>query len=214
MAHRTEVHLLVSINYSYSTEASYTQILGETKRALTWLKDNANNLGIDPARIVVAGDSAGGHLAAFLATSAGTYDLGATGDTSVAAALSIYGPHDFLLEEYTDSCGLEVELLYEFLDCNPNGALPSLACDADDLIASSPATYIDASDPPMMLVHGQQDCVVPWEQSAHMANLLEQAGVPVNLQLTPTGEHDVDTLSTSALDMARWIADQNGCPVP
>jgi acetyl esterase/lipase len=207
-------YTLISINYSYATEVPYTQILGETKRALAWVKDNAASIGVDPERIVAAGDSAGGHLASFLATSSGAYDLGVQSDTRVAAGVSYYGVYDLAMEDYQDACGMELELLYEFLDCDGSLGMPSQACDADDLAAASPSTYVDPNDPPMLLAHGQQDCVVPWEQAQRMGDVLQDAGVPHVLSLSPQGEHDPGTLDITSRDIAAWIADTVGCPTP
>lgn len=86
--------LCVSADYRLAPGASFPDPLVDAKRVLVWVRAHAEELGADPARVAVAGSSAGGHLAALAAFTAGDAALQPgfeDADTSVAAVVSLYG---------------------------------------------------------------------------------------------------------------------------
>lgn len=78
------------VNYGLAPSVPLEEIVAQARRSVAWLRENAKEHGADPSRIVVAGHSAGGHLAAMCAV-----------DAPVAAVATLSGLHD--LRPLTDS---------------------------------------------------------------------------------------------------------------
>lgn len=166
---------LASIDYRLTGQGTFPNHIIDCKDALIFLKENAAQYGYDPKRIIVAGDSAGGHLAALMGTSAGHTDWEPAGaDCSVQAVIDFYGPTVFGREwpnsTKPDSC--ESQLI---------GAPVASAQGRARTAAASPLTYIDGSEPPFLIFHGDADDVVPYAQSVYLRDALEKVGVPVSL---------------------------------
>ena len=92
-------HVVMDIDYTLAPATDVPGMVGDVKRALIWLKQNAAAYGVNPERIVLIGGSAGGHLAllaAYTPNDAALQPDGSTVDTSVRAVVSFYGPTDFL----------------------------------------------------------------------------------------------------------------------
>ena len=91
--------LCASIDYRLSPEATFPDHLEDVKRAIAWLRTNAEEFGGDPKFVAVTGGSAGGHLAALAALTGNESDLQPgfeTANTSVQACVPLYGIHDLL----------------------------------------------------------------------------------------------------------------------
>lgn len=179
-----------SLGYA-AVPVSYRLVAGEQGRhpaavndvrcAVRHLRVHAEELGIDPARIGVLGFSAGGHLAAMVGTASEATGLEpecplTDGSPSVQAAVAFYGAHDLNARFGSGARAL----IREFVG-PPNSA--------EQRAAASPITYVDAHDPPMLLVHGRRDTVVPIEQSRLMFARLREAGVPAQLVEIREGLH-------------------------
>ncbi len=217
---------LVSVGYRLAGQGQdpWPGMIREIKSAIRWLKINAAELGIDPDLIIVTGESAGAHLAAMLASSAGVPNLegtvnpGATSD--VAGAVLFYGPYEF--ETISDQ-GLDLVLdgtctvdtlnpltIWILLDCplDPFSLDPLSGCKNDDLVEASPVTHIDMTDPPMFAASGTSDCFVPWMQVNDLNNALNTSSVPHEVSVTVGGAHDVETLDIGAGQVIDFL-DQN-----
>ncbi len=162
---------VASLEYRLSAEAKFPAQLQDAKAALRFLGANAGKYRIDPARVGVWGGSAGGHLTALTALTCKDTGLDpkAAGDLCPTAAVTWYGVFDFSL-----------------MDSGPDGNAAggrllgcSGPCPADRNAAVSPVTYIDAKDPPFLLIHGTEDKVVPIAQSQLAEARFKAAGVPV-----------------------------------
>ncbi|MFG2341048.1 alpha/beta hydrolase fold domain-containing protein [Streptomyces yangpuensis] len=208
---------LVSIDYRHSLEAPFPAQLHDVKAAIRYVRAFAGDLGIDPGRIGVWGESAGGHLAA-LAGLVGTADAhrpggaedGGTegtacgaaadhvalegtqgvgsGETGVLAVVDWYGVSDL------------VALATHPMPPMPSGVefpdpyealLGASVADRPDLArAASPVTYAEGSNPPpFLLVHGTRDGLVPYSQSEVLAAALKGAGGEVTLQPVEGADH-------------------------
>ncbi len=181
-----EGFVVVSLEYRLAAEARFPAQLQDVRAALRYMRANAGRYSLDPARVGVWGGSAGGHLAALATLSCGIGSLDVPGTTApegsecAQAAVTWYGVFDFTTQTATRSNGDPG--IASLLGCEG-------ACTADDYGPASPVTYIDPSDPPMLLIHGETDAVVSIEQSRQAERLLTAAGVPVRSIYIPGVDH-------------------------
>lgn len=160
-------------DYRLSGEARFPAPLDDLRAALRWLELRAPELGLDPARTVVWGESAGGHLASLLAL-----------DPAVAASGAViwYAPSDLTLPRgpFDPRSATTSEAL--LLGAAP-AAVPERAR------AASPVARVHRGAPPFLLVHGERDTMVPGAHSEALAARLREAGVPVELRTVPGADH-------------------------
>ena len=105
-----------NVNYRLSPGATFPDHLVDCKRAVAWIREHADDYGIDPDFICVTGGSAGGHLTALVGTTVGDprFQPGFEGaDTSVAAAVPFYGIYDFTP---SGAFGADPEIYRRFLE--------------------------------------------------------------------------------------------------
>lgn len=180
---------MASLNYRLSQEAIFPAQLIDCKAAIRWLRAHASDYGIDPNRIAVWGASAGGHLVALLGTTGDDkeFDQGENTNISsrVQAVCDWFGPTDFMqITNYPsqlhhgDSNSPESLLIGGVIGQNP-----------DKVLAANPIHYITKDDPPFLIMHGDKDPLVPWQQSQILADALKKAGVPVQFHIVPGGGH-------------------------
>lgn len=167
-----EGYLCVASEYRLVQESPWPAQIEDVRTALRWMRSNATQLGIDPDRIAIEGNSAGAHLALM---AAGDQQEGA----EVAAAVAIYAPTLFAHEG------------------RPRGAVPLAALvdgggTADVATQASPLSLVTPAFPPTMLVHGSADELVPLAASLVMYEALAGAGVPTELHLYAEQAHAFD----------------------
>ncbi len=170
-------YVAASIGYRLAPKHIFPAQIEDCKCAIRYLRANAERLHIDPNRIGVVGGSAGAHLALMLGTMGSEDGLegeGGSPDASsrVQAVVSFAGPTDLTAELPTVS----KPLLATFL----GGPQPEKQ---DAARRASPITYIDKSDPPMLLVQGTKDPLVPHDQAIRMVEAMTKAGVPGRVEL-------------------------------
>lgn len=182
---------IASVEYRLSPEAKFPAQVHDIKGAIRFLRARSDELGLDPERFVIAGGSAGGHLAALVGVSSGIAPLeGTTGEhvdsaSYVSAIVSFYGASDLqtILRQSTEyGLSVRVPALQLFLGGQPS-ELPEVAK------LASPVTHVDPTDPPLWLIHGDADPQMPIEQSRQLAELYRQTGLPVDFEVIPGGRH-------------------------
>lgn len=187
-------YAVAAIGYRLSDEAIWPAQIHDCKAAIRWLRANAAKYNLDPDRIGVTGESAGGHLAAMLGTSGAVAALeGNLGDhtgmnSRVACVVDQFGPTDFLM-----GSSLADVLGFSPLD-EPHSPVFRLlggpvTQNKDKAREASPMTYVSPDDPPFLLIHGTHDLVVPCLQSVSLAAGLKNAGVEASLVLVAGGGH-------------------------
>lgn len=95
-------HVIVDLAYTLAPKADIFQMVNEVKAAIAWLKVNGNSLGVRPDRIVLMGNSAGGHLALLSAYTSGSPEFqpqGLPAPSDVRAVVSYYGPTDLVSQQ-------------------------------------------------------------------------------------------------------------------
>lgn len=170
-----------SIDYRLSSEAIYPAQIEDCKCAIRFLRAHAAKYHIDPSKIGAWGDSAGGHLAALLGTTAGIARLEGTGgwqsaSSVVQAVVDLYGPTD--LRGGTSADDIVGRLL--------GGS----AADKRDLAAdASPVVFASKSSAPMLILHGSKDPLVSPSHSRVLYDALKEAGADVTLNILPGAGH-------------------------
>jgi acetyl esterase/lipase len=177
-----------SVEYRLSGEAVFPAQIYDCKAAIRFLRANAGKYGLDPKHVGVWGGSAGGHLAALLGTSGGVKELegnlGNPGQSSrVQAVCVFYGPTDFTVAGLQPEVGRKkpgpvAELLGGTVKQKPE--LAKLA---------SPITFVSKDDPPMLIVHGDADQLVPISQAEIFYDALRKAGVETQFIRVKNGNH-------------------------
>jgi len=167
---------LASIQYTLSAKAHWPAQIHEVKAAYRWLRANAERLGLNPERIIGAGISAGGHLALVAGLSGPDTlegDLGDHADTSsaVSGIVTFYPPTS--LEGIAEMGRLGRRTVSKFMGkSDPDTRATRLA-------EATPATYARQDAPPVFIMHGNRDHVVPYRQATELTAALEAVGADV-----------------------------------
>jgi len=181
-------YFTVTADYRLCCEKPFPAAVQDAATVVRWLRANAHNYGVDPARIAIAGSSAGGQLAALVALAAKdrTFDNdGPHQDQSseVAAVIDICGPTDFAAVMQPDQS--RCWDCFEDFMAGPPDSLPQRQQ------AASPINYVHPDAPPFFIIHGTEDSAVPVAQSDALATALQNAGVQTNYIRVEGAEHDV-----------------------
>jgi acetyl esterase/lipase len=191
MCHRGWV--CVAINYRTSPRATWPDHIVDVKRAVAWVKANIDRYGGDPGFVAITGGSSGGHLAALaaLTPNEAAFQPGfEDADTSIGAAVPLYGVYDFLNRDGTGRADL-AEFLAEIVLKIPLGD------DPDRWDAASPVSWVTPDAPPMMVIHGGNDSLFPVEQARSFATrLLEVSANPVVFAELPGAQHGFDLFAS------------------
>lgn len=198
---------VVTVEYRLAGEALAPAAVQDARCALHWIGANAERLGFDARRIVVSGTSSGGHLAlmAGLLPAGNDVDLDICRAVPKAAAIvDFYGPAD--LTAVRAGSGARHPTVANWIGSGTRAAAMERTM--------SPVTHIAADSPPVFIVHGDDDTVVPVAQSVELKKRLDAAAVPSELFVVPGGGHGrFDPASQGAM-MTRLIAFLCGRQLP
>ena len=182
---------VASIDYRLTPEARFPANVHDIKAAIRYLRANSKGLGINAKTIIIAGASAGGHLAALVGVTNGHVvlegELGENLDASsdVQAIVSFYGASNLttiLSQSTPHGLGVRIPALQLLLGAQPEDAveLAKLA---------SPVFHVEPSDPPLLLIHGDQDPQMPINQSHELVGVYQHAGASVSLEVLHGAAH-------------------------
>jgi acetyl esterase/lipase len=197
-------YVVASVNYRLSGEARFPAAIQDVKASIRFLRAHAGEYGIDPRRVIVWGGSAGGQLAALVATACDTPafaprpSLG-RGSREQGPAADVYGT-DAIKAASADvavsDCVQGAAIWYGVLDLSTTtvaSVAAYLGCDpkvcAKVAGDASPLTHVGAGDPPMLLIQGLADRTVSPGQTRAMTLALEAAKVPVETLYIPGADH-------------------------
>ena len=177
-------YVCMSINYKLRRtqgQVTWPQSVHDAKAAVRYLRKEAANLGVDPEKIGVIGCSAGCNLSMMLATTGPADGFDAVKgepyqevSARVTCAIGFYGAVDLM--NYHDM-KMFAKTREEAPELYKKG---------------SPITYLDAKDPPMLLVHGTADVTVPLSQSETYLKIAKEKGAPCVLEVIPDAPHTFD----------------------
>jgi acetyl esterase/lipase len=170
-------YVAATVTYRLAPQHPFPAAIHDVKAAVRWLRANADRYHIDPERIGVVGDSAGGHLAQFLGVTGGRPEFegaGGSADQSsrVTCVVNYYGPSDF-----TKSYGKSVDAA-EVLPLWLGGDLQH---ERHRHVLASPLNWVTPAAAPTLLIHGAEDKYVAFEQAQWMFDRMQAADIDVEL---------------------------------
>jgi acetyl esterase/lipase len=177
---------VAAVSYRFSGEARWPAQIDDVRSAIVFLRTHADLWALDRTRIYAWGLSAGGHMAALLNTTSAE----SPANQRVAAAVDWFGPAD-LTQQHSDGGS---DALTRLFGCDHGH------CDADALRRASPIAHVSAATPPMLIIHGEADPLVPVAQSQAFADALHRAGVDVALVREPGLGHGFTGATPAQLD--------------
>jgi acetyl esterase/lipase len=185
---------VASIQHRFSQDAVWPAQSYDCKAAIRFLRANAAKYNLDPEHFAVGGDSSGGHLAAFVGTSGEVGEMeGGLGNTNlssrVQAVVDWFGPTDFTL--MAQQSGPRSMLKHDSPNSPESRLLGGPVQEKRELAkTANPLTYVDKNDPPFLIMHGDNDQLVPLGQSVILAKALIDAGVEVTIKTIHGAGHE------------------------
>ena len=203
-------YAVVFPNHRSSTDAKFPVQINDIKAAVRFVRANAASYQFDTSFVAITGSSSGGHLAALTGTSGfvKNYTVGSASadiegevgsnlkySSSVDAVVDWFGPTDFLK---MDSCGSSFP--HNPANSPESSLIGGAIQDNKDKVAlANPITYVDAGDPPFLILHGDKDPLVPHCESELLYAALQHAGVQSSFVLVPGAQHGPVYLKTSII---------------
>ncbi len=167
-----------SIDYRLAPAYTFPANMNDVENAVKWVKANARKYHVDKKRLVLIGESAGGHLVAM---------VGAQNkpESSVAAVVDFYGPNN-------------LSLLPQFLKAPPDGVRELLNItewndQSKKLLAdASPQAFVHKGIPPFLFIHGTADMLVPPTFSPMMCEAIKKVDGTCEVVNVPGGVHGME----------------------
>lgn len=189
-----------TISYRLAPKHNYPAPIEDVHAAIRWIKAHAAEYNIDPQRLALVGESAGGQIVAQAAVLA-------TAPERVVAVVPFYAPIDFILDmERRGGLSTSMRGLFGRKEAKADEATLQLLKEA------SPINHIKPGLPPFLLVHGTGDMSVLYNWSPLFQAKLKAAGVPCDLITIPDGVHGMARWESFAPEykdkVADWLARQ------
>jgi acetyl esterase/lipase len=189
------------INHRQAPRFRYPAPIEDAQRAVRFVRFRASEYGITSDRIGAWGSSSGGHLVELLGTMDGKGDAADSDPVNrlsakVQTVVALFAPSDLpaMYGTVSRSSGT-LSALMGFAYQDPDFGRAALRATRSESFENqqyregSPVTHVTSDDPPMLLMHGDQDIVVPIKQSEIMESALKQAAVTVKFIRVPGGQH-------------------------
>ena len=179
---------MVSLDYRLAPKHLFPAAPDDVQAGIAYIKKNARSLGIDPDKLVLLGESAGGMLASY----AGANYLPGN---KVAAVVTFFGVHDLMLLSTEEPCtmdGREFAIRYGRVKGGEAAFLGFEEVTPEDfntLKDASTVAHVHKDMPPYLLIHGTRDFGVPFEQSVQLKQVMQLAGAECNLIPIVAGGH-------------------------
>jgi acetyl esterase/lipase len=204
MAHLAERGwVCVTANYRLSPKATWPDHIVDVKHALAWTKATIGEHGGDPGFVAITGGSAGGHLSSLAALTSHVAEFQPgfeEADTSVAAAVPLYGVYDFTNRHGTGRADMETFLAKVVFKSR-------LEEDRPRWEQASSISHVGSDAPPFFVIHGTNDSLAPVEQArTFVEELRAHSRQPVAYAEIPGAQHAFEAFpSVRAMAMAHAI---------
>src|SRR5499427_8727964 len=175
----------VSANYRLQSEGLWPAQIHDTKAAIRWTRANADKLGVEANRIVIAGYSAGGMLALMAAGTRGRKEFeGEGGNAGVSSEVNAcIGVYPLASAQIA------------------TGLFPQGQATPENIAAASPTSYITKDFAPTIFIHGTDDGTVPVQSSIDFFTKLRALGVPTTMTLIQGADHAFDNSAFDAIEV-------------
>jgi alpha-L-fucosidase 2 len=187
-----------TINYRLAPQHRWPACMEDVETAIRWVRSHAAEYKVDVNRIALIGESAGGHLVSM-------GGIRAQGDIAVAAVVPFYAPHDlFRRAEQRKEISEGLAGLFGVSREVNDASLQTMK-------EGSPFYKLKAGLPPYLLIHGDKDDKVPYEQSVLFQEASRKLGNTCELITIPSGGHGmggwkaVPAGATYANEMITWL---------
>lgn len=180
-------YAVFSMDYRLAPTFLFPAQIDDVRTAVRYVAANAQRYAIDPSRMGVMGTSVGGHLAALLGLAPDPTDSNAP---RMRAVVDMFGISDLTVTATEPSLQQNFAFFNQIIATAtgvPTGQTSPI------LTENSPVTYVSASAPPFLIMHGTADTVVPFDQSQELADKLQTAGASVVFTPVTNGIHGLFT---------------------
>jgi acetyl esterase/lipase len=186
---------VIAVHHGSAPRFKVPEAVADVRRAVRHVRTNSAAIGIDANRLGVFGGSAGGHLSLLLGLASDGGDAQAKDpidrvSNAVKVVVAYFPPVD--LRQWT----------------GPNERFPALDFDRKLAADISPLLFVDARDPPTLIVHGTADRVVPFNHGESIYKALKEAGVDTELVVIEGGDHgfsNAEHRARATRAMAEWF---------
>jgi acetyl esterase/lipase len=195
---------------SYRLATSITQFgvaIDDVQSAIRFIKSHAAEYGIDPSRLALIGESAGGQLASMAVLRGGP-------DVAVKAVVALYAPSD--LVSLAKTSGYVPDSIRDQVQGTPWEGLVLAG-----LSQLSPINNVRGNMPPFLFIHGTSDTLVPYNQSVDMCQRMRSKGGSCEVYRVQGGGHGIrwwESYPKIAVaykaKMINWLEVQLGAPTP
>jgi acetyl esterase/lipase len=172
---------VVTANYRHLDQANVIEICRDARSALNWIYDNAEKYKFDTTKIIVSGESAGGHLALMTGLTAehpvfNQGNIKSDRNLKVAGIINWYGVVDLK----KTSAGWDSSYLNQVAPVAHRDSILKIA---------SPIEYVTKNSPPIMTIHGDLDVSAPYEQGILLHDKLKALGNKNYFMTIPGKKH-------------------------
>lgn len=186
---------VVSIDYRLAPDTTYPDSFRDCLDAVDWAVEHAGELGADADRVGLWGDSAGGHLVLLLATSQTHPRFPGprlrSGGARLRGVVAFYPPTDLLRLHHSEQRNTGTATVRGFVGAEP-------AADPARWVEASPIEHVHAGLPPIFILQGTRDFLVPHSQATSFAERLAAAGAPHRLEIVDNAVHGFDRIGPDA----------------
>ena len=191
-----EEMVVVIPDYTLHPDAAYEQMAGEVAAALSWTLERINEYGGDPARVIVAGHSAGAHLAGLAVMD--------------PRFLAVYGHSQAEICGFVGMSGVyDVQAEYDYWLAQ--GSFPRVIVEVmggeDNFRQASPIHHLRPGLPPVLLIHGENDETVPLSIATGFHAALQSVGVATELEVYPGLGHADYLFAALSQERPQLVAD-------
>ncbi len=181
---------VISVDYRLAPATHYPDSFQDCIDAIDWAVEHASELGADPERIGLWGDSAGGHLVLLLGTSQTREAFSGprlrTGGQRLRGVVAWYPPTDLIRLHRAETSGqLNAGTVRSFVGGDP-------AADPERGRETAPCEQAHAGIPPTLILQGTRDLLVPHTQATSFADRLSEVGASCELHVVEGAVHGFD----------------------